>query len=73
MPQLVRIQNLKKNVAVFLHVSSTILNHSQSALHVTDDSRIKILYDSKSLETFRRWSFSGNSTLKSDDPPQISL
>ena len=39
-----RIQNLKKNVAVFLHVSSTILNHSQSALHVTDDSRIKILY-----------------------------
>ena len=30
---------LKKNDTVFL--SSTILNHSQSALHVTDDSRMK--------------------------------
>jgi len=31
---------LKKNITVFL--SSTILNHSQSALlHVTDDSRMK--------------------------------
>ena len=30
---------LKKNDTVFL--SSTILNHSQSALHVTDNSRMK--------------------------------
>ena len=29
----------KKNVTIFL--SSTILNRSQSALHVTDDSRMK--------------------------------
>ena len=39
MTQLVYKRNLKKKITVFL--SSTILNHSQSALHVTDNSRMK--------------------------------
>ena len=39
MTQLVCKRNLKKKGTVY--VSSTILNHSQSALHVTDDSHMK--------------------------------
>ena len=39
MTQLVCKQNFKKKVTVSL--SSTILNCSQSALHVTDDSHMK--------------------------------
>ena len=40
MTQLVyKLYEIKKNDTVFL--SSTILNHSQSALHVTDNSSMK--------------------------------
>ena len=39
MTQLVYKWNFKKNITVFL--SSTISNRSQSALRVTDDSRMK--------------------------------
>ena len=84
MTQLVYIQNFKKDT-VFL--TSTILNCSQSALHVTDNSRIKDVlqlttaivtafsakkkyYDSK---TFRRWSFSDNFAIETDDEAHISL
>ena len=87
MTQLVYIQNFKKDT-VFL--TSTILNCSQSALHVTDNSRMKDVlqlttaivtafsakkknYDSKSLKTFRRWSFSDNFTIETDDEAHISL
>ena len=33
----------------------------------------KYNYDSKSLKTFRRWSFSDNFTIETDDEAQISL
>ena len=87
MTQLVYIQNFKKDTVV---LTSTILNCSQSALHVTDNSHMKDVlqlttaivtafsakkkyYDSKSLKTFRRWSFSDNFTIETDDEAHISL
>ena len=33
----------------------------------------KKIYDSKSLKTFRRWSFGDNFTIETDDEAQISL
>ena len=77
-----------RNDTIFL--SSTILNCSQSALHVTDNSHMKDvlqlttvivmassakkeIHDSKSLKTFRRWSFGDNFTIETDDEAQISL
>ena len=39
MTQPVYIQTFKKRSTIFLW--STILNHSQSALHITDDSHMK--------------------------------
>ena len=74
------IYKILQNDTIFL--SSTILNHSQSALHVTDNSRMKDVLQlttatvmassakiknmTPKVKTFRRWSIINNFTVETD-------
>ena len=67
-----KIQERENNTLV--HISGRVsFNGPAETVNLCRKTVPKKNYDSKSLQTFKRWSFSDDFTVETDDEAQISL